>query len=196
MVLFSTKEAAEASELSVRQIQNLTEKNVVRAQRLKSGRGFSFQFDSDDLIRFMLIFEMMKFGIGYEKMYWLIINYFTSIRKKADVTKYIEEKLHLKNKHFHLVCEYPTTGEHEEVYGYLIYNPDDPFPSCYLNQPENDNQPPGFYGYKFEDHSNSALFINMGGIYKKHHEYLLKHPRYAELGLLFKVDNKSKMKGQ
>lgn len=194
--MFTTKEVAEATGMTVRQIQYYIERNVVRVQRRGEGRGFSYLFDSDDLIRFMLILEMMRFGLSNERMHDFILNYFTSIKKQANVTKFLKEKLYLQKKHFHLVCEYPTQGEFEEVYGYLIHNPEDPLPLCYFQQPSK-GATPGFYGYKFEPSSFSSLTIDIGAIYRKRHDYLIKHQDSPSVDdLLAETKSTSKMKGQ
>jgi len=196
MSLFSTKDVAEAAELGVRQVQNYIERNVVHAQQRQNGRGHSFMFDNDDLIRFLTIKEMMKFGLGNEQMYSLISNYFIVTHKQADVKKYLKKKLYLENRHFYLVREYPTKGEHDEVSGYLIYNPDDPLPSLYFQKPD-EGATPGFYGYNFEEFSRSALLIDMGAIYKKRYEFLLKHSGSTNADELEdEVKSNTKMKGQ
>ena len=126
MALFTTREVAEATGMSVRQIQHYADKKVVRVKRRNTGRGFSLMFESNDIIRFMLIKEMMKFGMGNEKMYNMISNFFRLTREHQKISTYIQEKLYSEDRHFHLICEYPRKGEHDEVYGYLIYDPDEP----------------------------------------------------------------------
>jgi len=178
MALFSTKEMAKATGMTVRQIQHYADKKVVRVKRRNTGRGFSLMFENNDIIRFMLILEMMKFGLNNEKMYNLISNFFRLTKEHQEISTYLKNKLYLKNRHFHLICEYPREGEHDEVYGYLIYDPnqpESPLPPCYFNQADKTDSALGFYGYKFENFSRSALFFDIADMYRERHKFLLKH---------------------
>jgi DNA-binding transcriptional MerR regulator len=184
---------AEATGLTENQIQHYTRKNVVRTKTGK-GRGHRYEFSISDIIRFLMIGEMMRFGLDHQKMYILIYHFFKKILPLNGVQEYLKAKLFLEAKHFILTCEFPKEGKHEEVFGYLIYKPNNPWPKCYFHQPGPDEEP-GFYGFKFEEFSRSVLLIDMADIYRVQHNFLEKHPEFKEDNRREQSDEKTKLKG-
>ena len=166
----STEDMSCATGLTLRQIQYAAKKNLIHselkaneginAERLETikeghsmlsftqqvGRGNRYGFDNDDIIRFSIVREAMRFNLTFERIYLILSKYFYDIIKKPDVKKYLKGKMFLKNKHFLLWCEHPSEGQYEDVYGYLIDSPDKPFPSTYFVKAESMVTAPTFNG--------------------------------------------------
>lgn len=185
MGYLTTKDIAEATDLTVRQIQYYVEKNVIKAKTRKSGRGRGYLFIDTDIVKFLILKEVSRFGMSLEKMSNLL-HYFTiDIKNLENVKKYINEKLFLENVYYNLTVEYPIAEKEKDekyFYGHLIYNPDDPdrFPDSFFKQTTNDDDdddsPQRFNGYNFEEGSLSTLIIDVSHMLEKQYNFLEKNP--------------------
>ncbi len=174
MMQFSTRDISEATGLTVRQVQYYSEKNVVRAKKEKAGKSFNYKYDEDDVIRFMIVFELVKFSDSNENMHQLISNYFRDIKEKPEVKDYLNDKKFLDGEHFYLWYESTKKGEYP-VYGFLVESDGESFPSCYFKLKGN-----RFKGFNLEPDNLSLMLIDMGGIYKKRRSFLEEYKKMKD----------------
>jgi len=172
---FSSKEVAQGTGLTVRQVQHHVEKNVVFKNKIKVGRGLAYEFDDDDIIKFLIIRECLQFNLNY-KMKKKIINYFfENLQKVKEVKTFREKKLFLeKGEYFYIWFERPKKGEYEEIFGLLISNSQKNFDKNYFHPLTNSTDGPQFNGFKFEENSSSIMLIDFAGILRKQHNFLLE----------------------
>ena len=177
MGYFTTKEIAEATGLSTRQIQYYIEKNTIKAKTRKSGRGRGFLFTGDDILKFLIAKEAAKFGMSLEKISNLLYHFPREAKNNKDVERFIDEKLFLEGKFYNLTIEYPFIKNKEEyIYGHIVYKPDSPndFQGCFFKKPPDKSSI--FYGYKFEEGSLSTMLLDIGEMLKIQYDYLQKNP--------------------
>lgn len=170
---FTTKDVSALTNLSLRKVQYYSEKNVIKAKKQKVGRGFSYMFTTDDLIRFMIVAELSRFNIPFLDIYWTISSFFMKILKKDTVKKYLSSQSYLDDKYFYLWVESPHNCEFEGILDCMVECPDQPFPAEYFMHKSKDMKTiKNFEGFIFEPGSHSALIIDVGTMYAKRHHFI------------------------
>ncbi len=167
--VYSTKDISEITHLSLRKVQYYAEKNVIKANKQKAGRGYSYVFTPDDVIRFLIVAELSRFKIPFEDIFWTVSIYFLRILKDDSVKNYLENKLYLEGKYFYLWVEWPFEGDDETILDCMVETLDQPFPESYFvqDQETNNKNLSRFYGFKFVPASSSAMIIDMASIYNR-----------------------------